>query len=93
MKTHAEGVAEGMGNIMEINGDKRRGRMEIDDIGDESMIHWNGPPLHLADSLGMEALDIHFGGRANWNFVTLGNKSESVVIKRLKKVESKVPFF
>ena len=93
MKTHAEGVAESMGNIMEINGDKRRGRMEIDDIGDESMIHWNGPPLHLADSLGMEALDIHFGGRAKWNFVTLGNKSESVVIKRLKKVESKVPFF
>ena len=78
VKTHAEGVAESM---------------DIEDIGIEAFIHWNGPPLHLADKLGMESLDSHFGGRRRWNFVTLANKTDSTVIKRLKKVEAKVPFF
>ena len=46
VKTHAEGVAESMGNYIDLHSDKRRG-MEIDDVGKEAMVHWNGngPPI------------------------------------------------
>ena len=70
VKTHAEGVAESMGNIIEIHSDKRRGRMDIDDAGKEAMINWIRPPLHLADNLGMKSMDSRLGGRTKWNFVT-----------------------
>ena len=69
MKTHAEGVVESMGNYIEIHSDKRRGRMDISDIGKEALIHWNGPPLGRADRLGEAALDRLFG-RGRWNFIT-----------------------
>ena len=92
VKTHAEGVVESMGNIVEIHSDTRRGKMELEDVGKEALIHWNGPPVSSADKLGVAALNIVFGGR-QWNFVTWANKSDSVVTKRLKNVEPKVPFF
>ena len=62
-------------------------------VGDESYIHWNGPPVHLAGSLGEASLDKKFGGRSNWHFVTKKGKSESLVVTRLKKTVSPVPFF
>ena len=41
---------------MELHGDKRRGRMDIDDVGNkEAFIHWNGPPTVKADRLGKES--------------------------------------
>ena len=61
-KTHAEGVVESMGSFVEMHADKRRGTMDISDIGKESMIHWNGPPLARADSLGEAAINRYFGG-------------------------------
>ena len=61
VKTHAEGVVESMGNYVELHADKRRGRMDISDIGKEAMIHWNGPPIAMADILGEAAMDRHFG--------------------------------
>ena len=78
---------------MEMHCDKKRGRMDIYDIGIEALIHWNGPPLHLAEKLGMKSLDRHFGGRGRWNFVTRANKTDSSDVKRLKNVETKVSFF
>ena len=33
VKTHTEGVVESMGNYVELHADKRRGRMDISDIG------------------------------------------------------------
>ena len=93
VKTHAEGVAESMGNYLEMHCDKRRGRMDIDDFGIEAFIHWNGPPLHLSEKLGIKSLDRHFRGRGRWNFVTRANKTDSSVVKRLKNVEAKIPFF
>ena len=61
VKTHAEGVVDSMGKYIEIHSDKRRGRMDISDIGKEALIHWNGPPLARADRLGEAALDRIFG--------------------------------
>ena len=91
VKTHAEGVAESMGNVIEIHGDKRRERMHIEDLGREAFIHWNGPPVHKADRLGKKALDRHFkNGR--WNFITQFYRTESLVIQRKKREESQVPF-
>ena len=68
MKTHAEGVVESMGNYVELHLNKRRGRMDISDIGKEAMIHWNGPPLAKVDRLGEAALDRVFG-KGRYNFI------------------------
>ena len=53
-----------MGSYVEMHADKRRGRMDISDIGVEALIHWNGPPLAKADKLGEASLDRVFGGRS-----------------------------
>ena len=61
VKTHAEGCAESMGNIVEVHCDKRRGRMDLEDVGKEASIHWNCPPLARADGLASRSLDKLFG--------------------------------
>ena len=38
MKTHAEGIAESMGNLINIHSDKRRGTMDIGSVGLEAQI-------------------------------------------------------
>ena len=90
VKTHAEGVAESMGNYMDIHGDKRRGSMNIDDLGQEAFIHWNGPPLHLADNLGKKSLDRYFK-RSSWNFIT--KRTSHSQQSRIKQVSSRALFF
>ena len=45
VKTHAEGVAESMGNYVDIHSEKRRG-LDVSVVGQEAYIHWNGPPVH-----------------------------------------------
>ena len=92
VKTHAEGVVESMGNYVEIHGEKKRGRMDISDVGKEALIHWNGPPTAKADKLGRRALDRIFG-KGQWHFITLDNKMDSVVTKRLRAEEPGLPFF
>ena len=85
MKTHAEGVAESMGSVMDLHSDKRRG-LSIDDVGKESIIHWNGPPVHLAEALGEKALNRVFKGRP-WHFVTKkGNISTVYEMNHLKRI-------
>ena len=66
--------------------------MDIEDVGKEAFIHQNGPPTAQADRLGREALDRIFG-RGRWHFISLDNKLDSVVTKRLKTEESDLPFF
>ena len=89
---YAESVAESIGNYVDFYSDKKRG-LDICAVGDQSFIHWNGPPLHLAGPLGQAALDSKFGGRGNWRFVTRNCKSESQVVTRLKRGVPRVPFF
>ena len=91
-KTHAEGVAESMGNYVDFYSDKKRG-LDIVAVGEESYIHWNGPPVHLAGALGAASLDRKFGGRSNWRFVTKKGRGESLVVTRLKRNVARVPFF
>ena len=91
-KTHAEAMAESMGNYVDSYSDKKRG-LDIKAIGDESYIHWNGPPVHFARPLGEASLDKKFGGRSNWRFVTKKGKEESVVVTRLKRVSPRLPLF
>ena len=66
--------------------------MGIEDVGKESFIDWNGPPVHLSDSLGIKTLNRIFKG-SKWHFVTVANKSDSEVTQRLKKRQAKLPFF
>ena len=75
-----------------MHSDAKRGRMDISDVGKEAMIHWNGPPLSKSDRLGRSTMDRIFG-RGKWRFTTLGNKIDSLVTKRLKLEEGKLPFF
>ena len=91
-KTHAEAVAESTGNYIDYHSNKRRG-LDIATVGSESIIHWNGPPLHKATALIESALDRHFGGISNWHFVTKANKHESVFISRMKRKTSRIPWF
>ena len=91
IKTHAETVAESMGNLVDLHCDKRRG-LGVQDVGLEVFIDWNGPPIHLVDSLGTRALDRYFNG-GKWHFITLVNRADSVITRRLKTVQPKMPFF
>ena len=91
-KTHAMGVAESMGNYVDFFSNKKRG-LDIRVVGEESLVKWNGPPVHLADALGKAALDRKFGGRKNWRFVIKKAKCESLVVSRLKKSVPRVPFY
>ena len=91
-KTHAEGVAESMGNVLDMHCDKRRG-IDISPLGTEAKIHWNGPPLQLTQSLGEAVLDVHFGGRNKWHFVTRQSRKDSTVIQKLKMDSAKLPFY
>ena len=49
-----------MGNFMDIHRGKRRASRDIESVGREAFIHWNGPPLKFADNLGRKALDRYF---------------------------------
>ena len=91
IKTHAETVVESMGNLIEMHCEKRRG-LGIEDVGKETFIDWNGPPVHQCDSLGIKAMNRIFKG-SSWRFVTVANKADSTVTKRLKQQESRLPFF
>ena len=62
VKTHAEAVAESMGNYIDCHSKRKRG-LDIAIVVSESRIHWNGPPLHKANALIESALDRHFGGK------------------------------
>ena len=58
-----------MGSYVEMHADKRRGTMDISDIGREALVHWNGPPLAKADSIGEAAINRIFkGGRFKFDF-------------------------
>ena len=90
VKTHAETVAESMGNLIDMYSDKRRG-LSIDDAGKETFIDWNGPPVHDAISLGENTMNRIFKGR-QWHFVTVMNNVDSEVTRRLKRKDTKLPF-
>ena len=47
MKKNAEEVAESIDSVMDFHCQKRRGHT-IEEMGNESIIHWSGPPVHLA---------------------------------------------
>ena len=83
---------ESMSNYLDIHGDKRRGSMDVEHLGREAYIHWNGPPLARSDELGIGAMNRIFGPD-RWNFVTFLNRSDSKVTKRLKGEKPNVPFF
>ena len=61
--------------------------------GQEAYINWNAPPVVKATTVGEKTLDMRFGGRHNWRFVTKKNKEELYPVSRLKKEKSWLPFF
>ena len=91
IKTHAETVVESMGNLVDMHCEKRRG-LGIEDVGRETFIDWNGPPIHQCDNLGVKVLNRIFKG-TKWHFITVANKSDSNVTRRLREQQSKLPFF
>ena len=91
VKTHAETVTESMGNLVAMHCEKRRG-LGIEDVDKEIFINWNGPPVHMADSLGGKTLNRVFKGK-KWHFATKASRLDTEVIIRLKSKQAKVPFF
>eukprot|EP00918_Siedleckia_nematoides_P070622 GHVU01154254.1.p1 GENE.GHVU01154254.1~~GHVU01154254.1.p1 ORF type:complete len:211 (+),score=29.79 GHVU01154254.1:683-1315(+) len=48
LKTCNESVLESMGNVVSNHASEARS-LEVDSSEAEAYVHWNGPPLHLAD--------------------------------------------
>jgi hypothetical protein len=97
LKIRNEAVVEGMGSIVNLHANGRRG-LSADAYVQEAFIHVNGPMIDKADGLVKEALDIHFKDKP-WHFTQrsacgLGSaySVESEVMGRLKAMKSKLPF-
>ena len=90
-KTHAESVAESMGNYIDSYSDKKRG-LDINAIGGECYIKWNGPPVHLAEEIGKSVLDKTFAGRSTWRFVDKTDKHESKVVSKMNRITLRLQF-
>jgi len=97
LKIRNEAVVEGMGSIVNLHADGRRG-LNAQAYVQEAFIHVNGPMIDKADGLVTEALDIHFGNKP-WHFTQRSPMGlngaftiESEVISRLKAMKSKLPF-
>jgi hypothetical protein len=96
-----ESIVESMGSIIEKIRQARGGsksstnRKDVDDISDELLIHWNGPPISNCDSIVRQALNIHFKG-ASWHFTATDVRARrhkvSAVVDRLNKTKSKLNF-
>ena len=64
--------------------------------------NWNGPPIAMADILG-DILGAGAGFQVillftifpfdRWHFITVANKADSQVTKKLKKEQPNLPFF
>ena len=81
-----------MGNYVEMHAEKKRG-LDINDVGVESFVHWNGPLVANATPLLEASQDRRFKGRRSWRFVTNPNNLKSKTVSRLKTQSSGVPFF
>ena len=55
LKTHAETVAESMGNLVDMYCEKRKG-LGIEDVGKETFINWNGHLYTWLIVLGLKPL-------------------------------------
>ena len=84
MKTHAEGVAESMGSVIDSHFQKRRG-LTIEGMGKESIIHQSRPQVHL--TILVKSRWSHF-----WYLVTKTGALESTVLKNVYQQKLRVPF-
>ena len=50
----------------------------IEDVSNESIVHWIGPPVHLVAALGEKSLNFVFKGRP-WHFVNKRGNISAVV--------------
>ena len=74
LKICNEAVVEGMGSIVNMHADRRRG-LSAQKYASESFVHYNGPPLPKADGIIKAALDIHFGGKP-WHFTQTSREGQ-----------------
>jgi len=91
-----EAVIEGMGGVLDLHCDPRRG-LSAEKAAMETVIDWNEPNLACADSFITSSLNRYFApfkdGR--WYFTSLGAKGRlqtvflSKVLDRLKKIKPK----
>lgn len=100
LKTRNEAVVEGMGSIVSMHADPRRG-LSAEAYEKEAFIHYNGPTLSSADGRARiikEALDIHFiKGTSHFTkesdrALSKSTGSTSKVIQRHKEMKSKLPY-
>jgi hypothetical protein len=75
LKICNEAVVEGMGSIVNMHADRRRGLSAQKYASEESFVHYNGPPLPKADGIIKAALDIHFGGKP-WLFTQTSREGQ-----------------
>ena len=90
-------VVEGMGSVVQMHADGRRG-LDVEKYSAEAFIDMNGPTLPRADGIIAAALDRHFGSKP-WHFSHTSHAGlhgtftlTSKVLQRLKGEPSKLPF-
>ncbi len=96
-----ESIVESMGSVIEKIRQVRGGsktstnRKDVQDINDELVIHWNGPPINKCESIVRQALNIHFKG-SRWHFIAKDVRAQlhrvSVVVDRINKTQSTLTF-
>lgn len=99
-------VVEGMGSIMDFHASPRR-NLHQENYAKEAIVHYNGPPLNLAEGIVKEALDTRFPSKkfkGGWHFGSSDGSVQkhrgklkfqvlSKVIHRLKHTAAKYSFF
>ena len=63
---------------------------KIEDVGKESTIHWNGPPVYLVEALEEKALNRVFKGRPRHSVTKKGNISNIIKRTSAKEFESTI---
>ena len=90
MKTHAKGVAETMGSVIDSHCQKRRGKLELKKLEKNPSYIKVDPGASY--NLGKKSLNRFYKGHS-WYLVTKTGALESTVLKNVCQQKLRVPFF
>ena len=100
LQTHNECIVESMCSKVQYHARPER-NLARNTLNEEIFVSWQGPPLTESTKLIEHALDLRFGSRQDWHFVTTSRKDKlskwtrSQVVDRVMREEKesiKLPF-
>ena len=100
LQSHNEAIVESMGSKIQYHARPER-NLSRTTLNNEIFVAWQGPPVTACTTLVENALDLRFGTRSAWHFVTSSRKdvlhkwTRSKVVDRVyseNKEAAKLPF-